>query len=137
MKYPQKIEHIGIAVKDLELSNVIYTQLLGAAPYKEEEVVNQNVMTSFYKSGESKIELLAATDPASPIAKFIEKRGEGIHHIAFAVDDLVSEIVRLKEEGFTFISETPTLGADNKRIAFLHPKDCSGVLIELCEELKS
>lgn len=136
MKYPQKIEHIGIAVKDLEVSNAIYTQLLGAAPYKEEEVTSEHVKTSFFTTGESKIELLAATDPSSPIAKFIQKRGEGMHHIAFAVTDLESEIARLKAAGFTFVSETPKLGADNKRIVFVHPKDCSGVLIELCEELK-
>ena len=136
MKYPQKIEHIGIAVKDLEASNTIYTQLLGAAPYKEEEVTSEYVKTSFFITGESKIELLAATDASSPIAKFIEKRGEGMHHIAFAVTDLESEIARLKAAGFTFVSETPKLGADNKRMVFVHPKDCSGVLIELCEELK-
>ncbi len=135
MKHLQKIEHIGIAIRDLQKGNTLYSKILGVPAYKEEEVTSEHVKTSFFKVGESKIELLASTHETSAIAKFLEKRGEGIHHIAFAVDHLESEISRLKAEGFTFVSETPKLGADNKRVAFVHPKDCSGVLIELCEEI--
>lgn len=129
-----KIEHLGIAVKDLEASNALFTKLLGRAPYKEEEVTSEHVITSFFQSGANKIELLQATHPDSAIAKFIEKKGEGIHHIAFEVDDIEAEILRLKSEGFQMIHEVPKDGADNKRIAFLHPKGTNGVLIELCEE---
>lgn len=130
----QKIEHIGIAVKDLESANKTYKKLLGYKPYKQETVESEGVDTSFFLSGESKIELLAATNPESPIAKFIEKRGEGIHHIAFAVTDIYAEIARLKAEGFQIINEEPRKGADNKLVAFLHPKSANGVLIELCQE---
>ena len=131
-----KIEHLGIAVKDLNSSNNLYEKLLGTAAYKTEEVKSENVMTSFFKAGENKIELLAATDPESAIAKFIEKRGEGIHHVAFAVEDIVSELVRLEKEGFTILNKEPKRGADNKLVAFLHPKGTNGVLVELCQEIK-
>lgn len=132
----KKIEHIGIAVKDLEASNALFKSLFGKPHYKIEEVASEGVQTSFFESGPNKIELLAATKPDSPIAKFIEKKGEGIHHIAFAVDDIEAEIKRLKEEGFTVLNETPKKGADNKLIAFLHPKTTNGVLIELCQEIQ-
>jgi len=128
----KKIEHLGIAVKDIEQSNELFTKLLGAAPYKAEAVESENVITSFFKTGESKIELLQATSEDSPIAKFIDKKGEGIHHIAFAVDDIYAEIKRLKSEGFRMIHDEPKTGADNKLIAFLHPKSTNGVLIEIC-----
>ena len=129
-----KIEHLGIAVRNIEESNQIFEDLLGVAPYKTEEVESEGVKTSFFRVGESKIELLEATNPDSAIAKFIEKRGEGIHHIAFDVSDIESEIIRLKEKGYRLIHETPKDGADNKRIAFLHPKSSNGVLVELCQE---
>ena len=132
----KKIEHIGIAVKSIENANQIYTSLLGASPYKMEEVKSEGVKTSFFKIGDSKIELLEAINPDSPIAKFIEKRGEGVHHIAFAVDDIQSEIARLKKEGFIVLNETPKKGADNKLVAFLHPKSTAGVLVELCQDRK-
>jgi methylmalonyl-CoA/ethylmalonyl-CoA epimerase len=131
----EKIEHIGIAVKDLAVSNLIFEKLFGAPAYKSEEVESEGVSTSFFKSGPNKIELLAATSTESPIAKFIEKKGEGVHHIAFAVEDIVSEIVRLQKEGFVVLNETPKKGADNKLVAFLHPKSTNGVLIELCQEI--
>ena len=131
-----KIEHIGIAVKDLEASNALFEKLLGVPHYKTEEVVSEGVRTSFFKSGPNKIELLEATKPDSPIAKYLEKKGEGIHHIAFAVADIVSEIQRLKGEGFLVLNETPKKGADNKLVAFLHPKGTNGVLVELCQEIK-
>lgn len=130
-----KIEHIGIAVKDLESSNQLFEKLFGSPHYKIEEVESEGVKTSFFKSGPNKIELLEATKPNSPIAKFIEKKGEGIHHIAFAVEDIFSEINRLKKEGFIVLNETPKKGADNKLVAFLHPKKTNGVLIELCQEI--
>lgn len=130
------IEHIGIAVKDLAKSNELFASLLGKPHYKIEEVANESVKTSFFKTGFNKIELLEATKPDSPIAKFIEKKGEGIHHIAFAVDDIFSEIKRLKEEGFTILNEIPKRGADNKLITFIHPKTTNGVLIELCQEIE-
>ena len=132
----KKIEHIGIAVKDLEKSNTLYASLFGKPHYKIEEVVSEGVKTSFFKSGPNKIELLQATNSESPIAKFIEKKGEGIHHIAFAVDNIKSEIQRLQKEGFVVLNETPKKGADNKLIAFLHPKSTNGVLIELCQEIE-
>jgi len=132
----KKIEHIGIAVKDLEKSNALFSQLLGKTHYKIEEVASEGVKTSFFKSGPNKIELLEATDPESPIAKFIEKKGEGVHHIAFAVDDIILELARLKNEGFTILNSIPKKGADNKLVAFLHPKSTNGVLIELCQEIK-
>ena len=131
----QKIEHIGIAVKQLEEANATYHQLLGAPHYKIEEVTTEHVRTSFFKTGPNKIELLEATHPDSPIAKFIEKRGEGIHHIAFAVTDIYAEIERLKGEGFIILNEKPKKGADNKWVVFVHPKNAHGVLIELCQEI--
>ncbi|OXA86790.1 methylmalonyl-CoA epimerase [Flavobacterium hercynium] len=131
-----KIEHIGIAVKDLEVSNVLFEKLLGVPSYKSEAVESEDVMTSFFKSGPNKIELLAATNPESPIAKFLEKKGEGIHHIAFDVEDIFAEIERLKSEGFILINDVPKKGADNKLVAFLHPKGTNGVLVELCQENK-
>lgn len=132
----KKIEHIGIAVKDLEVSNLLFEKLLGVPAYKFEDVESEGVTTSFFNNGPNKIELLAATNPESPIAKFIEKKGEGIHHIAFDVEDIVSEIARLKNEGFVVLNEVPKKGADNKWVAFLHPKSTNGVLIELCQEIK-
>ena len=130
-----KIEHIGIAVKDLETADQTYAGLLGEKAYKSEAVESEGVMTSFFRCGESKIELLAATNADSPIAKFIEKRGEGIHHIAFAVENIQEEIQRLKKEGFVLLNEKPKKGADNKLVAFLHPKSNHGVLVELCQEI--
>ena len=132
----RKIEHIGIAVNSLKVSNIVFEKLFGAPAYKMEEVASEGVKTSFFMNGPNKIELLEATTPDSPIAKFIEKKGEGIHHIAFDVDDIVSEIARLKAEGFVVLNQTPKRGADNKLIAFLHPKSTNGVLIELCQEIK-
>ena len=133
----KKIEHIGIAVKDLERSNELYAKLLGVKHYKTEFVSAESVKTSFFKIGESKIELLQATDPESPIAKFIEKRGEGVHHLAFDVDNIEVEIERLINEGFELIHKSPKLGADNKKIAFLHPKSSGGVLVELCQDIRN
>ncbi|MEO2050356.1 MAG: methylmalonyl-CoA epimerase [Allomuricauda sp.] len=131
-----KIEHIGIAVKNLEASNALFAKLLGVPHYKIEEVASEGVKTSFFQSGPNKIELLEATNPESPIAKFLEKKGEGIHHVAFAVEDIVAEIARLKAEGFIVLNEIPKQGADNKLVAFLHPKGTNGVLVELCQEIK-
>ena len=133
----EKIEHIGIVVKDLEQSNQLFAALFGAPHYKIEEVASEGVKTSFFKTGPNKIELLQATHSSSTIAKFIEKKGEGIHHIAFAVKDIKAEILRLKEQGFVFVNETPKKGADNKLVVFLHPKATNGVLIELCQEIDS
>ena len=130
-----KIEHIGIAVNNLEQSNELFAKLFGNPPYKEEEVVSEGVKTSFFMNGPNKIELLEATNPESAIAKFLEKKGEGIHHIAFAVENIVAEIARLKAEGFTILNEIPKKGADNKLVAFLHPKTTNSVLIELCQEI--
>ena len=130
-----KIEHIGIAVKNIDESNDLFTKFFGKKHYKTEEVESEGVKTSFFKIGENKIELLEATNSDSPIAKFIEKKGEGIHHIAFDVDDIEAEIKRLKEEGFIVLNEVPKKGADNKLVAFLHPKATNGVLIELCQEI--
>jgi len=132
----RKIEHIGIAVKSIKDSNILFEKLLGLPAYKEEEVESEGVKTSFFMNGPNKIELLEATNPDSPIAKFLEKKGEGIHHIAFDVEDILVEIERLKSEGFTVLNETPKKGADNKLVAFLHPKTTNGVLIELCQEIK-
>lgn len=131
-----KIEHIGIAVKNITEANKVYKSLLGYEHYKAESVEREGVTTSFFKCGESKIELLEATNPNSPIAKFIEKKGEGIHHIAFSVSNIKDEIKRLKSEGFTVINEEPKKGADNKLVVFLHPKSTNGVLIELCQEIE-
>jgi methylmalonyl-CoA/ethylmalonyl-CoA epimerase len=133
----RKIEHIGIAVKSLEVSNLVFEKLFGAPAYKSEEVTSEGVNTSFFMNGPNKIELLEATNPESPIAKFIEKKGEGIHHIAFDVEDIVSEIARLKAEGFIVLNEIPKKGADNKLVVFLHPKSTNGVLIELCQDIKN
>lgn len=130
----KKIEHIGIAVKDLDVSNTLFGSLFGKPHYKVEEVESEGVRTSFFESGPNKIELLEATRPDSPIAKFIEKKGEGIHHIAFAVDDIRSEMKRLESEGFILLNSEPKAGADNKLVAFLHPKSTNGVLIELCQD---
>jgi len=130
-----KIEHIGIAVKNLEESNKLFASLFGKTHYKVEEVASEGVKTSFFNTGPNKIELLQATNVDSPIAKFIEKKGEGIHHIAFAVSDIKSEIKRLKNEGFVVLNEEPKKGADNKLVTFLHPKTTNGVLIELCQEI--
>lgn len=130
-----KIEHIGIAVKDIEQSNELFKVLFNKPAYKQEEVESEGVKTSFFMLGDSKIELLQATNPDSPIAKFIDKKGEGMHHIAFEVEDIDAEITRLKNEGFKLIHDVPKLGADNKRIAFLHPKSTNGVLVELCQEI--
>lgn len=132
----KKIEHIGIAVKNLEDSNNLFSKLLGAPPYKTEEVESEHVKTSFFEVGENKVELLEATNENSAIAKFIDKKGEGVHHIAFDVDDIEAEILRLKKEGFKVINDVPKRGADNKWVAFLHPKTTNGVLIELCQEIK-
>ncbi len=128
-----KIEHLGIAVKDLDAAEKVYEALLGRAPYKREKVESEGVVTSFFMAGENKIELLAALNEESPIAKFIAKKGEGIHHVAFDVENIESEIKRLQENGFELISKTPKNGADNKIIAFLHPKSTGGVLVELCQ----
>jgi methylmalonyl-CoA/ethylmalonyl-CoA epimerase len=132
----KKIEHLGIAVKDIENSIHLYEKLLGTTCYKKEEVASEGVITAFFKTGENKIELLGATNSESPIAKFIDKKGEGIHHIAFDVDDIYAEMERLKKEGFQLINEKPKDGADNKLICFLHPKGTNGVLIELCQDKK-
>jgi methylmalonyl-CoA/ethylmalonyl-CoA epimerase len=129
-----KIEHIGIAVKSLVQSNILFENLLGKAPYKEEYVQSERVRTSFFEAGNTKIELLEGTTEESPISKFIAKRGEGIHHIAFNVEDIAQEIVRLKKEGFVLINDVPKKGADNKLVVFLHPKSTNGVLIELCQD---
>lgn len=132
----KKIEHIGIAVKNLQESNLLFEKLFGAPPYKQETVESEGVSTSFFMNGPNKIELLEATNPESPIAKFLEKKGEGIHHIAFDVEDIEKEIDRLQQEGFIVLNKTPKKGADNKLVAFLHPKSTNGVLIELCQEIK-
>ena len=132
----RKIEHIGIAVKNLDSANRMFEELASAELLKVESVESEGVKTSFFKLGETKIEFLEATNTESPIAKFIEKNGEGMHHIAFDVEDIHSEISRLKGLGFQLINETPKEGADNKIIAFLHPKSTNRVLIELCQEKK-
>lgn len=130
-----KIEHIGIAVKDLAISIPLFEKLLNSPCYKTEEVASEKVMTAFFKTGESKIELVASTDPEGVIAKYIDKKGEGMHHIAFDVTDIHAEMSRLVSEGFTLLNETPKKGADNKLVCFLHPKGTNGVLIELCQEI--
>jgi methylmalonyl-CoA/ethylmalonyl-CoA epimerase len=132
----EKIEHIGIAVKNLTEANAVYETLLGVAPYKMEKVESEGVSTSFFKTGESKIELLEATNPESAIAKFIAKKGEGIHHIAFAVNDIKAEMKRLADLDFKILNEEPKKGADNKLVCFVHPKNTNGVLVELCQEIK-
>lgn len=132
----RKIEHLGIAVNDLQKSNEVFQKLLGTAPYKLETVESEGVSTSFFTISESKIELLEATNADSAIAKYLTKNREGIHHIAFDVDDIHAEINRLKSEGFVFINETPKQGADNKLVVFIHPKSANGLLVELCQEIK-
>lgn len=130
-----KIEHIGIAVRSLEAGNRLYEQLLNAAPYKEERVEDQGVITSFFRAGEGKVELLQATSESSPIHQFIERKGEGIHHIAFEVPDILAEMQRLDELGFQLIQKHPVRGADNKLVCFIHPKSANGVLVELCQSI--
>lgn len=132
----QKIEHLGIAVDDLESANELFSKLLGKEHYKVEEVDSEKVATSFFQIGETKIELLEATGEESAIHKFIEKRGKGIHHIAFGVDDIYAEMKRLESEGFVLLNETPKEGADNKLVCFLHPKTTGGVLVEICQDKK-
>ncbi len=130
-----KIEHIGVAVKNIASSALVFDKLLGVGAYKMEEVASEHVLTSFYQVGDSKIELLEASNIESPIAKFIEKRGEGIHHIAFEVADIRAEMKRLESEGFMLLQQEPKKGADNKWVCFLHPKATNGVLIELCQDI--
>jgi len=131
-----KIEHLGIAVKDLSTAVPLYEKLLKSPCYKTESVETEKVNTAFFRTGESKIELLESTDPDSVIARFIERKGEGLHHVAFAVDDIHAEMARLKQEGFVLLSDAPKPGADNKLVCFLHPKHTHGVLVELCQEKK-
>lgn len=133
----KKLEHIGIAVRDLEKANVLFAALLGRKHYKIEEVASEGVRTSFFEVGGVKIELLEALNDSSPIARFLQNRGEGIHHLAFEVDHIDGHIPALREEGFQFVSEKPVPGADHKRVCFLHPRSTNGVLIELCEEISS
>lgn len=130
-----KVEHIGIAVKDFAKAVPLYEKLLNSQCYKKELVSSENVNTAFFKTDDTKIELLESTQPDGVIASFIERKGEGIHHIAFEVKDIAAEMKRLQEEGFTLLSETPKKGADNKLVCFLHPKFCNGVLVELCQEI--
>jgi len=129
----RKIEHIGIAVEDLEKSNQLFARLLGKTHFKTEIVEGEGVETSFFQVGETKVELLQATRPDSPIAKYLEKKSEGVHHIAFDVEDIHAEVIRLKEAGFEILNETPKQGADNKLVVFLHPRSTNGVLVELCQ----
>ena len=132
----RKIEHIGIAVHDIEASNKVFTKIFGKESYKSESVETESVITSFFQVGESKIELVAATNQNSPIAKYLTKNREGMHHIAFDVQDIKAEMKRLQSEGIRTLNEQPKQGADNKLICFLHPKDTNGVLIELCQEIE-
>ena len=129
-----KIEHIGVAVRSLAQSEPLFEKLLGAASYKRETVVSENVVTSFFQVGENKVELLESLAPDGVVAKFVEKRGEGIHHIAFAVTDIEAEMKRLEGEGFVLLNTVPKRGADNKLVCFLHPKNTNGVLVELCQD---
>jgi len=131
----RKIEHIGIAVQNLEASNELFTKIFGKESYKSESVESESVITSFFQVGESKIELVTATNQNSPIAKYLDKNRQGMHHIAFDVEDIKAEMKRLKAEGIRTLSDLPNQGADNKLICFLHPKDTNGVLIELCQEI--
>lgn len=131
----RKIEHIGIAVTDLEKSNSLFARLLGKKHFKKELVEGEGVETSFFQVGETKVELLQATREDSPIAKFIDRKSEGVHHIAFDVEDIHAEVDRLKAEGFEILNETPKIGADNKLVVFLHPRSTNGVLVELCQEI--
>ena len=130
------VEHIGIAVKDLSISIPLFTKLLGTACYKTELVQSENVKTAFFVTGETKVELLESTDPGGVISRFIEKKGEGMHHIAFAVNNIEKEMARLQNEGFTLLNKEPKKGADNKLVCFVHPKETNGVLIELCQEIE-
>lgn len=130
-----RIEHIGIAVKDLRAAEAVYARLLGSSSYKREAVESEGVTTSFFRSGPNKIELLESTRADGPIARAIEKRGEGIHHIAFEVADIRAEMARLKAEGFILVNDEPKRGADNKLVCFVHPKSANGVLVELCQEI--
>ncbi|HLG33658.1 MAG TPA: methylmalonyl-CoA epimerase [Bacteroidia bacterium] len=132
----EKVEHLGIAVKNIEESVKLFEALLNSRCYKTEVVDSEKVTTAFFKAGETKIELLESSSEESAIAKFIEKRGEGLHHIAFAVENIEQEMARLKEKGFQLLSDNPFLGADNKFVCFIHPKSCNGVLVELCQEIK-
>ena len=132
----KKIEHIGIAVQNIEASNKLFAKIFGKPPFKSEKVKSEGVVTSFFEIGDSKIELVAATTEESPIFKCLEKRGEGMHHVAFAVEDIEKEMTRLKQEGIRLLNESPKAGADNKIICFLHPQDTNGVLVELCQEIK-
>lgn len=131
-----KVEHIGIAVASLDVSVPLFEKLLNTPCYKKEEVSSEQVVTAFFRQGETKVELLEATGPDSAIAKFLAKKGEGMHHIAFEVADIYAEMTRLQQEGFVLLQETPKKGADNKLICFLHPKNTNGVLIEICQEIK-
>lgn len=131
-----KIEHIGIAVKNLDEAEAHYSGLLGVASYKREAVESEGVLTSFFMAGPNKIELLQAANPDSPIAKFIEKKGEGMHHVAYEVEDIEAEMERLRREGYVLLNDEPKKGADNKMICFIHPKSTHGVLTELCMEIK-
>ncbi|SKB98222.1 methylmalonyl-CoA epimerase [Dyadobacter psychrophilus] len=133
----KNVEHIGIAVKELEKAEKLFSKLFDTDPYKRETVTSEGVLTSFFQVNQTKIELLQSIDPDGVIARFIDKKGEGFHHVAFEVDNIVSEMARLKKEGFTLLSETPKPGADNKLVCFLHPKSTNGMLIELCQEIKS
>ena len=130
-----KVEHIGIAVKNLQTSIPLFERLLGSPCYKTEKIDGEQVNTAFFLQQNSKIELLESTDPAGVIAKFIEKKGEGMHHIAFEVPNIIEEMERLKKEGFTLLNESPKIGADNKWVCFVHPKETNGVLIELCQSI--
>lgn len=132
----RNLEHIGIAVANMEEANAMYTALLGVKPYKTEEVESEGVKTSFFKTGSSKVELLEATNPDSPIARFIEKRGGGIHHVAFEVEDIHAAMKRMSDAGFRLLNEQPKKGADNKLVCFVHPKSAGGVLLELCQEIR-
>ena len=132
----KRIEHLGIAVKDLKASNDLFEKLLGVAPYKEEAVKSEKVITSFFKTGENKIELVASTSEDGPIGKYLAAKGEGIHHVAFEVDDIVAEMKRLRDAGFRLLNDEPKRGADNKLVCFVHPKSANGVLVELCQEIK-
>jgi methylmalonyl-CoA/ethylmalonyl-CoA epimerase len=132
----RKVEHIGIAVKDIEASNKVFAKIFGKESYKSEAVASEGVITSFFQIGENKIELVAATNDESPIAKYLAKNREGMHHITFDVEDVEKEMERLQKEGIRTLNDKPKKGADNKLICFLHPKDTNGVLIELCQEIK-
>lgn len=136
MHHIKNLEHIGIAVDNLEEANTLFESLLGAAPYKQEEVESEHVITSFFKTGGSKVELVAATSAESAIAKYVEKRGPGLHHVAFEVEDIYKSMQEMRDRGFNLLSEEPKKGADNKLVCFIHPKTAGGVLVELCQEIR-